>query len=78
MRPTTFFSRSSASRPRCPPTSTPSDCAWGDPAVSEAGRLITRRQLLASFADSVSTWAKVNYVSNPPAGRSPWSWSWRA
>ena len=38
--------------------------------MSEAGKLITSRQLLASLADSVSTWAKLNWVSKPPAGRS--------
>ena len=73
MRPTTLRSRSSASRPRWPPTSTSSARVWGEPVVSEAGRLMTSRQLPASLADSVSTWAKLNWVSKPPAGRSLWS-----
>jgi hypothetical protein len=46
---------------------------WGEPVVSDAGKLMTRRQFFASLADSVSTWAKVNWVSNPPAGKSLWS-----
>jgi hypothetical protein len=50
----------------------------GEPCVSEAGSEITSRQFFASFADSVSAWAKLNCVSKLPAGRSLWSWSWRA
>ena len=50
----------------------------GGSAVSEAGRLMTSRQCCAAFAASVRAWAKVNCVSNVPAGRSLWSWSWRA
>ena len=37
--------------------------------MSDAGRETTSRQFLASFADSVSAWAKVNCVSKPPAGK---------
>ena len=77
-RPTTLRNRSSASRPRMPPTSTSSDCVWGEPDVSDAGKEMTNRQLPASLADSVSAWANVNWVSKPPAGRSLWSCSWRA
>ena len=77
-RPTTFRSRSSASRPRMPPTSTSSAWVCGEPWVSDAGREITSKQLPAALADSVSAWAKVNWVSKLPAGRSLWSWSWRA
>ena len=72
-RPTTFRSRSSASRPLMPPTSTSSACVCGEPALSEAGSETTSRQFLASFADSVSAWAKLNIVSKLPAGRSLWS-----
>jgi hypothetical protein len=42
-------------------------------AVSDAGRLMTSRQCLASLADSVSAWANVKWVSKLPAGRSLWS-----
>ena len=50
----------------------------GEPAVSDAGSETTSKQFPASFADSVSACANVNCVSKPPAGRSLWSWSWRA
>ena len=50
----------------------------GEPDVSDAGRLITSRQLAASLADSVSACAKVNCVSKVPTGRSRWSCSCRA
>ena len=48
-RPTTLRSRSSASRPRWPPTSTLSAWVCGEPPVSEAGRLITRQAVLCEL-----------------------------
>jgi len=77
-RPTALRSRSSAARPRSPPTSTSSTMACGEPVVSEAGSEITSRQSRAILADSVRAWAKVKCVSKLPPGRSLWSWSCRA
>ena len=58
VRASTFFSRSSASRPRSPPTS-----------MSDAGTVISTTTFGAAAAASVSACANVNCVSKSPPGR---------
>ena len=58
-RPMAFFKRDNALWPQSPPIS-----------LSEAGMLTTNNVSFAVLADSLRVWAKVNCVSNDPAGRS--------